>query len=276
MSVSLRKARDYVYANGVLLERALFSYLLEAGSLEHLHTCLLAYKNPDGGWGHGLEHDLKAPDSHPAALEYLLGTLSRYAIPIGNLLDSTPEWVESMQLADGSLRNPASLSEYPIAPWWQEWGGQTKPDSIVGQLTRLGLVTPNLAATTRQWVQANVTLESIAANDWLFMGYHAYDYFMHVDDFPDVEPYRAAVMQNLVACAAQMPPKQYYDLFAFATAPDTPLAQALPAGFIDRCLDHFESTQRDDGGWDDQHGLGHWQPRVTIDVLMALKQFGRL
>ena len=69
MGVSLRKARDYVFTNGVLMERALFSYLLEDGSLEHLHTCLRAYKNPDNGWGHGLEHDLKAPASNPAICE---------------------------------------------------------------------------------------------------------------------------------------------------------------------------------------------------------------
>ena len=49
MAVSVRKARDYVYGSGVLMERALFSYLLEDGPLEHLHRCLLAYNNPDGG-----------------------------------------------------------------------------------------------------------------------------------------------------------------------------------------------------------------------------------
>ena len=276
MSVSLQKARDFVFANGILMERALFSYLLDDGSLAHLHACLLAYKNPDGGWGHGLEHDLKTPESNPLALEYLLGILCRYDIPVGNLLDGTPEWVEAAQQDDGTLRNPPGLRDYPIAPWWNEWGGQTKPDSIVGHLTQLGLVTPKLTETTRRWVQANHSFETITANEWLFMGYHAFDYFMNVGDFPDVEHYRAAVIQNLVDRAAQMPAKQYYDLFYFAPIPDTQLAQALPDGFIDRCLDYFEATQREDGGWDDQHGLAHWQPSVTIRILMALKRYGRL
>jgi hypothetical protein len=276
MAVSVRKARDYVYGSGVVMERALFSYLLEDGPLEHLHRCLLAYKNPDGGWGHGMEHDLKTPDSNPLALEYLLSLLCRYDIPVGDLLDGTPLWLESIQQADGTLQNPASLRDYPIAPWWNEWGGQKQPDSIVGNLTKLGLVTPKLAETTRQWAQANHSLESIAANEWLFMGYHAFDYFMNVTDFPDVYIYRAAVIQNLVDCAAKMPAKQYYDLFYFAPTPDSWLAKALPNGFIDRCLDHFEATQRDDGGWDDQHNMPHWQPSVTIRVLMALKRYGRL
>jgi len=56
MLVDLKKARDFVYSNGMLWERALFAYHFEDGSLEHLHRCLLAYKNADDGFGNAQEH----------------------------------------------------------------------------------------------------------------------------------------------------------------------------------------------------------------------------
>ena len=123
MTISLDRARDYVFTHGMLWERALFSWRFDDGPLEQLQRCLLCYKNADGGWGHGLEHDLKAPLSHPAALEYLLGVLRYHDIPPGTLLDGTVAWLERQQLPDGSLLNPTELGKWPLAPWWTEWGG---------------------------------------------------------------------------------------------------------------------------------------------------------
>jgi len=276
MSVDLKKARDFVYANGVLWERALFAYHFEDGSLEHLHRCLLAYKNADNGFGHAFEHDIRCPDSHPAALEFLLTLLVENEIPPGDLLEGTPQWLEQQQQEDGSLQNPAALLDYPHMPWWGEWGGQKQPGSIVGNLTKLGLATPKLAETTRRWVAQHLTLESIRNTEWLFMNYHAYDYFMNVDDYPDVEQYRQATIANIIACAEKAPAKQYYGLFRFAPSPDSAVAQAAQPGLIGRYLDHLEGTQQEDGGWRDEHGLAHWYPYVTISTLLALRRYGRL
>ena len=276
MAISMRKARDYVFTNGALWERALYSYLFDDGPLNRLHQCLLCYKNPDGGWGHGLEHDLKTPDSNPLALEYLLAVIREFNLPIGNLFDDTASWLEKQRKDDGSLKNPASIHDYPIAPWWTEWGGQTAPDSIVGNLTKLELVTPSLAESTQKWVRANQTLEKIAANEWLFMAYHAFDYFMNVDDFPNVAAYRAATTRNIVELAQKLPEKQYHSLFKFASDPKSDIAKALPDEVIQQALDHLAATQREDGGWADQHDLPQWQPMTTISALYALKNYERL
>ena len=83
MAIDMCKARDYVYRSGTLFERALFAWLFDAGSLERLHQIILCYKNPDAGFGHGFEHDLKAPQSNSLALEYLLGVMKHTSIPPG-------------------------------------------------------------------------------------------------------------------------------------------------------------------------------------------------
>ncbi len=274
MTVSIEKARNFVYSNGALWERALFGYLFEGRLLARVHQCLLCYKNPDGGFGHGLEHDVKTPDSHPLALEYLLSVVARdLSLPPGGLFEGTAQWAEKQRKPDGSLDNPASLLQYPHAPWWADMGGQTAPDSITGNLTKIGLCTPSLADSTRLWVREHLTLNTIGRNEWLFMAYHAFDYFMNVDDFPDVETYRQATISNIAACAEKAPEKQWFVLFQFAPTPDSPVAKAVP-NLIKRNLDYLASTQRDDGGWEDEHGIPHWQPVFTILVLMALRRHG--
>lgn len=275
MAISIKKARDFVYANGVLWERALFAYHFEGAPVTRLHQCLMCYKNPDNGFGHALEHDARTPDSHPLALEYILGHfVGKNAPPKGSLFDGSAAWVESVQQPDGSLANPDSFLDYPHAPWWND-GGQTMPDSIVGNLTKMALVTPTLAENTRRWVQVNLTLDKIRANEWLFMQYHGFDYFMNVDDFPDVETYRAAVIDNIVALAENLPESQYESFMRFVPTPDSPVAQRVPH-IVKRVLDYLSESQQDDGRWTDQHGLAHWQPVVTIGVLGSLRTHGRL
>lgn len=276
MPVSLEKAREFVYANGVMWERALFGYLFDSRPLAHFHQCVLCYKNIDGGWGHDLEHDIKCPDSHPLALEFLLSINRDTGVPLTGLFDGTVAWVEAQRLEDGSLRNPATIRDYPLAPWWVESGGQTAPASLTGGLMRVGVCSMALAASTRQWVLANLTPDHIRANEWLFMAYNAFDYTMNVPDFPDLQAYQQATFENIVACAEAAPENQYYQLFQFVNGPDSPLARAIPEGLLNRALDYLEATQQEDGGWPDQHGLVHWYPYVTILVLLALQRFGRL
>src|SRR3954469_22319867 len=97
MAINLKNARDFVYASGTLWERALFAYLFQGGSLDRLHQCLLNYKNPDGGYGHALEHDFRCPDSHPLALEFLLNVLYQANVPAGSLLEGTTAWLEGQR-----------------------------------------------------------------------------------------------------------------------------------------------------------------------------------
>ncbi len=276
MPVDFAKARDFVYISGTLFERALFAWLFEGGSLKRLHQVIRCYKNSDNGFGHGLEHDLKAPESNPLALEYLLSVMKHTDMPAGAVLDGTADWVESQMNDDGSLRNPPTTRDYPLAPWWQEPGGQTMPDSIVANLIRLDCATPSLVEKTKRWALAHHTPASILANEWLFMAYHAFDFFFAIDDFPDLQDYRQATIDNVVACALAAPDNQVDSLFAFAPNPESLVAQALPAGFTDRCLDLLAAGQQEQGHWRDQHDLPQWFPMTTINALLALRRYGRL
>jgi hypothetical protein len=271
--VDFKKARDFVYANGQLWERALFAYCFQDGSAKHVQECLRCYRNSDGGYGNALEHDIRYPHSHPLPLEFLLRLLHDTGLPAGDLLGGAADWVEANQNDDGSLRNPPDLLDYPHAPWWDE-GGQSKPDSIVGGLMREGKANAAIVNKTRAWVKANLSLEAIESEKWLFMLYHAYDYFMNDSDFPNVERYRQATIQRIIALAKTAPENQAHSIFMFVRTPESPVAKAAPA-LIQRSIDLAESQQIADGSWPDQHNLLQWMSHNTIINLQRLKAFGR-
>lgn len=275
---SIEKARCYVHAHGNLWERALWEYLFANGTAHRVHTCLLPYKNPDGGWGYGLEHDIKAPMSNPLMLEFLLSMIRDAGLPPGPILDGTPEWLASIQKEDGSLSNPPGLEKYPRAQWWED--GQTIPDSITGNLIKHGICPDLVRNRTRAWVQANLSLKDIQENNWLFMAYHPYDYFFNEDDYPEVEKYREATLENIFRTALEHEKKgenhKLFPFFQFADGPDSFVARNAPQGLVERILDHLQENQREDGGWDDEHGLAYWQPYYSIVILLALKRFGRI
>ena len=275
MPFDLGKARQFVYRHGTLLERALFAWLFDGAGLDRLHRIILCYKNPDSGFGHGLEHDIKAPQSHPLALEYLLGLMKHAAVPPGSIFAGTADWVEAQMDERGNLRNPPETRDYPLEPWWREKGGQTMPDSTVGNLIHFGFATPSLIEKTKAWVLTNCTPAKIQDNEWLFMAYHAFDFFFAVDVLPDLEHFRRATVDNIVACAEAAPENQFDSLFVFAPTPDSMIARALPAGLPDRFLDVLSNTQQPEGNWLDQHNLPQWYPMTTINVLLALKRYGR-
>jgi len=276
--VSFDKALGYIHAQGNLWERALWDYLFVNGPLDRVYACLLPYKNPDGGWGHGLEHDIKAPMSNPLMLEFLLSVMRDTGLPPGSLLNGTPGWLESVQLEDGSLSNPPHLARYPRAQWWEE--GQTIPASITGNLIKHNLCPEPVRSRTRSWVQANLTLDDIRENNWLYMAYHPYDYFFHEDDFLAVETCREATLENIYRTTLDHEKKgehhKLFPFFQFADGPDSLVAREAPAGLIDRILDYLQDAQREDGGWHDEHGLPYWQPYFSTVILLALKRFGRL
>ena len=107
------------------------------------------------------------------------------------------------------------------------------------------------------------------------MAYHAYDFFIAMDDYPALADYQSATIDNILACARALPESQYDSLFAFAPTPDSLLAQALPAELLTRCLGHLAGAQQSDGHWRDQHELPQWYTITTINALLALRRYER-
>src|SRR5512139_1080525 len=75
MNEILEKGSTFIWQNARLLERAIFDFLFHVGSPDRIIEILRTYQNEDGGFGHALEPDLRATESHPLFVEFALRTL---------------------------------------------------------------------------------------------------------------------------------------------------------------------------------------------------------
>jgi len=69
------KARDFILTNARMIERRLFEFHLENGTSEGVFHAVYAYRNSDGGFGHGMEPDTASPESQPLFSIMALETL---------------------------------------------------------------------------------------------------------------------------------------------------------------------------------------------------------
>ncbi len=72
---SFKLAQHFMKNHARPLERALYEYEFEATNYKKALQELIAFQNPDGGFGHGLEPDLRCNESSALATTYALGIL---------------------------------------------------------------------------------------------------------------------------------------------------------------------------------------------------------
>ena len=91
-------AGRFLQGRGRDIERARFGYHFGDSSREDLLEVLERYQNQDGGFGHGLEPDIKAPDSNPFVTELALLICLQAEVPKEHpLLQRTAEYLEEAQ-----------------------------------------------------------------------------------------------------------------------------------------------------------------------------------
>lgn len=117
------QARQYMLQRARSLERALFRYEFENGSFTDVLIELSSYQNEDGGFGHGLEPDLRCKESSALA--------TTRALEILRLHPNHPERNERVLSALQYLEHtyvpersgwdiiPKEAEQSPRAIWWQ-------------------------------------------------------------------------------------------------------------------------------------------------------------
>ena len=90
----MEKAIQFLAANARVVDRRQYERLFEGGAAQPMRDALAAYRNGDGGFGHALEPDGRAPTSEPIAAEVAL-----------HLMDETDVWDDDI-VAGCSARWP--------------------------------------------------------------------------------------------------------------------------------------------------------------------------
>ncbi|MBN1563530.1 MAG: hypothetical protein JXA10_06820 [Anaerolineae bacterium] len=297
------RARTFIITQTRPLERTLYAYHFENGPAQAVYDALAAFQNPDGGFGHALEPDLRLPDSSAlattTALQILreLGAGSDHALVQGAMC-------YLLRIYDAAYQTwpiiPANVDDAPHAPWWVYRPDLTlhlsnpRPE-IVGYCVQYADLIP---ADQRDLLLKTV-LESVLAHfATLPDKMDRHDDLMCYVRLAETENLPAAIRDPLIAKLTTMidasvsrDPDTWggYVMrpLKVVHAPDSPFAAVLSDALATN-LDYEIAQQEADGAWwpywswGDMHAdvwpiaAQEWKGILTLNMLKTLRNFGRL
>jgi hypothetical protein len=284
--VHLDAGERFVLANARLLERHRLGVLLHGASAELVLDALRAYRNPDGGFGHALEPDIRAPSSEPSATLHALAVLAEVGALEDPMVSGAAAWVAS--IADNQGGVPFSLpaaAAHPHAPFLSlppASGGSFFTFALAGLLWEARSNEPWLErATDWSW-------ERLQSPDDL----HAYGVKCALD-FLDRVPDETRAYDALERLRPHLEPDgsipvsggaedERLTALALSARPGLRSRVLFTGDQIEADLNRLEEGQQDDGGW--MFDFGEWSAGqlaecrglVTLQALATLDAHGRL
>ncbi|QNO17658.1 hypothetical protein [Caproicibacterium amylolyticum] len=133
--------KNWIYRNARHLDFVRWQYHFENGCKTDVLDALLAYQNPDGGFGHALEADSWNPNSTPIQTATAVQILKEinFADQKSPLIQGIVRYLGSKSDFEGNRwkNTVESNNHYPHAPWWhtnsdQPTRSQYNPTAILG------------------------------------------------------------------------------------------------------------------------------------------------
>jgi hypothetical protein len=285
--------RDFLNRDGRLIERRLAASLFDGADPAGVVDAVLAYRNPDGGFGHGLEPDKRCPDSLPidveSALDILLAAKSARggdALDLSAVVSSACAWLASVAQPDGSMPLAFPVMEpYPRAEHWSDWTytpALNPTAGLAGRLHRLGAAGPWLdQATEWCWGRLDAGFDEDAhalAEVLVFLA--------NVPDRDRADSAAEGVGAWLAGAqwyrADPSDPEYGVTPLHLARTPDSPWRSLFDDATIDGHLDRLARDQQLDGGWAitwEPPGVAatlEWRGIETLRALRTLRAYGRI
>lgn len=281
---SLERAARFLYANGRRLERALFECRYRGGPGSAVAAALRAYRNPDGGLGHALEPDVRAPGSMPLHCELGLRALEDADLRDPELAAGVCEFLATVAEADG--RVPIVTREVRDHPHASHWdappfvGDSPNPTAaLAGLLLAQGVRHP-WPARAVEWSWARLERPVEEAHEAV----SALTFLERVPERARAEELAVRLLRDPAGLAWYLPePGDGYGLTPLHLCP-TPRSiarAAFPDALLERNLDLLAARQQEDGGWPEIHAAPspaaalEWRGRWTLDALDVLRAWGR-
>ncbi len=283
MPIDRRGAENFIWSVARLVDRHRYAWLFGAGLAEPVVEALRGYRNPDGGFGHALEPDLRCPASQPGPTLYALEILNEAGASGHELARDARSWIRSIAEPDGGIPTLVpGFERYPRAPWWAPEPGSSLTLALTAVFHAGGVSEDEWLPAGTEWSWRSIETTEEPGGYWLKFA------CAFLDSVPDDERARAAID----SLAARI------DLSAFAPAGGaegealrpldlSPRPGSRSRGLINEAqieahLDAVESGQQQDGGWMfdwlawSPAQATDWRGNVTIRALSWLRDNGRL
>ena len=284
MPVDLAAAEQFMFRTARVLERHRLAVLLHSAPVEPVRRALVAYRNPDGGFGQALEPDVRASHSEPVATLSALEVLASIDAGDDPLVGEAAAWVDTIADPEGGVPFVlADAANHPRAPWMvPSQGGSHLTFALVAVLWELRVAGPWRDRAT-EWCWARLERPDELSAFWVKF---ALAFLDHVDDAPRAQ-----------AAIDRLPPRLGPDgsipvpggtenerltPLALSSRPGARSRRLFDTRQIEADLDRLEAGQLTDGGW--MFDWLAWTPAqevewrglVTLEALSQLRSHRRL
>ena len=287
----LAKATEFMWRTARLLDRRRFAAGFLDGPTEAVVEALRPYQNADGGFGNGLEPDIRAPLSQPIPTWTALVILDEcggFADPsFAPVITRACDYLQTITTAEGGVPFVLdSVRDFPRAPWWEPEGepaAALNPTAAIAALLHKHRVAhPWLApATVYCWRAIDALTETSP--------YEMRAVLPFLDHVPDRARAEAAfdrlgkllLEQKLVALTPTADDDTHTPL-NYAPTPQSIARRLFSDEVIAAHLDALAAAQQEDGGWPinwfdwNPATTLDWRGIVTIEALTTLRAYGRL
>ena len=282
----LSKATGFVWRTARLLERHRFAFLFLDGQREKVLEALRPYQNADGGFGNGLEPDVRAPLSQPVPTWTALCILDEAGTFADPMVTQACEYLRSITTAQGGVPSALpSVRDYPHAPWWetadQPLASLNPTAAIAALLHKHRVEHPWLTVATEYcWRQLD-TMEQTTPYEMRAV----LPFLEYVSDreragqvFARVGP---KILEQKLVTLHPTTEEETHSPLNFAPHPQSLARRLFSDEVIETHLDALASAQQEDGGW--QFNWLAWNPAtalewrgvVTLEALVTLRAYGR-
>ena len=284
MPIDVDAAERFVHANARLLDRHRLAVLLHGGPVAPVLDALRAYRNPDGGFGHALEPDVRAPESEPAAALHALEVLAGIGALDDPLVAGAAAWVAAIADPDGGV--PFVLptaAAHPHAPWMvPSDGGSHLTFALAGALWEAGSGEPWLARST-EWCWARLERpDELSAYTVKF----ALDFLDRVPEEARagaaIEGLRPRVGADGTIAVPRGTANERLTPLTLSERPGARSRALFADEQIEADLDLLQERQQDDGGWNfdwlawSPGQTVEWRGALTLRALATLRAHGRV
>jgi hypothetical protein len=295
MTVDLAAAAGFLAGTARLLDRRRFDLLFAGGEAGPLLAAADGYRNADGGYGWGLEPDLRSRTSQPGGALHALEVFADVAPATSGRAAELCDWLAAVSLPDGGLPFALPVPDpAACAPFW-----------ATADSTRSSLQITAIVAVAAHRVAA--ADPAVAGHPWLA---RATEFCLTAIRSLGTEPHAmelAFAVQLLDAASARTPgaadlldelrrfvpadgllhvdggaEDEFMRPLDFAPSPGGPARSLFGPGVVEAELERLAAAQQPDGGWPvdfvsySSAATLEWRGHATVHALLQLRADGVL
>ncbi len=293
--VDLDAASRFMATHARLLDRRRFDVVLHDAPPDGALGALSGYRNRDGGYGWGLEADLRDTRSQPGAALHAFEVFEDVIPATSPRAVELCDWLASVSLPDGGL--PFALPVNDIAgcaPFWAQADPTVSSLQITAVVTAIAhrVAAHDLAVAGHHWL-SRATQYCLAAVEAMGDDPHALELTFAVqfldavhESYPEAAALLARLGEHIPAGGLVHVGGGLEDEFMrpldFAPFPDRPARRLFAPVVISAELERLVDQQQDDGGWPvdfanySPAAALEWRGHMTMRAVSVLKRNSRI